>query len=58
VRQEFDVPKVLREVTKPLFAVLRELSKKVALFDKILTQSLEKNHRRGASVMAINGLGL
>ena len=58
VRQEFDVPKVLREVTKPLFAILRELSKKVALFDKLLVQSLEKKHREAAaSVMAINGVG-
>ena len=58
VRQEFDVPKVLREVTQPLFAVLRELSKKVALFDKILVRSLEKKHpEEAAAVMAINGVG-
>jgi len=38
---EFEVPASLRKTTKPLFAMLRELAKKIALYDKMLADALK-----------------
>ena len=57
-RLEYEVPATLREVTKPLFALLREVTKKIALYDKLLANRLAKHHQEDAAlVQAIPGVG-
>ena len=53
------MPAALRAVTRPLFTLpVREVSKKIALYDKLLAKHLEKHHREDAAlVLAIPGVG-
>jgi len=41
-KQEFEVPVCLRKTTKPLFAILREMTKKIAVYDKLLADALKQ----------------
>lgn len=57
-RIEHDVPKTLREVTKPLFAVLKELAKKIGLYDKIIPASTRKLYGEEMELLKpIGGVG-
>ena len=57
-RQEHEMPPAVRAVVKPLFAVLKELGKKIALYDKMLADTVKKLHKQDAALLEpIAGVG-
>jgi transposase len=57
-RMEYEVPAAVRAVVKPLFAVLRELTRKVALYDKMITNATGKLYRAEIELLEpISGVG-
>lgn len=58
-RLEFEVPASLRQTTKPLFAMLRELTKKIALYDKMLADALKDDAFAADAklLQTVNGVG-
>lgn len=58
VRLEHEVPLVLRRATKPLFALLRELNRKLALYDKMIEMDVMRNYASAAErLRGIAGVG-
>ena len=57
-RREHETPPAVRAVVKPLFAVLKELGKKIALYDKMLADTVKKLHKQEAALLEpIAGVG-
>jgi len=57
-RQEFEVPVTVRATTKPLFAMLRDLTKKIALYDKMIAVAVREKHPAEARLLnTIDGVG-
>ena len=57
-RMEHEVPPAVRAVTKPLFAVLKELAKKIGLYDRMISESVGKLHGGEAALLEpIGGVG-
>jgi transposase len=57
-RKDFETPASLRMVTKPLFAVLRELNKKIGLYDKMIAKVLKTKYADDAKLLeSVNGAG-
>lgn len=57
-RMEYEVPTCVRTITKPLFAVLRELAKKIALYDKLITDTTRKLYPEELKLLEpIGGIG-
>ena len=57
-RMEYEVPACVRAITKPLFAVLRELAKKIALYEKLITGTTQKLYREELELLEpIGGVG-
>jgi len=57
-RLEDEVPPAVREVTKPLFAVLKELAKKIGLYDAMIAEAVKRLHGEEASLLEpIAGVG-
>jgi len=50
-RQEHEIPSAVSAVVKPLFAVLKELGKKIALYDKMLANTVKKLHKEEAALL-------
>lgn len=50
-RLEDDVPPAVREVAKSLFAVLKELAKKIGLYDAMIADALKRLHGEEASLL-------
>ena len=58
VRLEHEVPPAVRAVTKPLFAILKELAKKIGLYDKMLVDAVKRSHGEEAALLdTITGVG-
>jgi len=58
VRLEHEVPPAVRAVTKPLFAILKELTKKIGLYDKMLVDAVKRSHGEEAALLdTITGVG-
>jgi len=58
VRLEHEVPPAVRAVTKPLFAILKELAKKIGLYDKMLADTVKRSHGEEAALLdTITGVG-
>lgn len=55
-RLEFEVPTSVRQTTKPVFSLLRELTRKIALYDKLITQAI-KDDRAAQLLQTIPGVG-
>jgi len=57
-RREHEMPSAVRAVVKPLFAVLKELGKKIALYDKMLADTVRKLHKEEAALLEpVAGVG-
>lgn len=57
-RMEYEVPACVRAITKPLFAVLRELVKKIALYDKSIADATRKLYPAELALLEpIGGVG-
>ena len=57
-RLEDDVPPAVREVAKPLFAVLKELAKKIGLYDTMIADAVKRLHGEEAALLEpIAGVG-
>lgn len=57
-RMEHEAPKAVREVTKPLFAVLKELGKKIGLYDQIIDASTQNLYPEEVKLLEpIGGVG-
>jgi transposase len=57
-RLKGDVPPAVREVAKPLFAVLEELSKKIGLYDAMIADAVRRLHGEEAALLEpIAGVG-
>lgn len=57
-RMEFEVPACLRTVTKPLFALLRQLAQKIAFFDKVIAEKTRKLYPEASELLnSIAGVG-
>ena len=57
-RLEEDVAPAVREVAKPLFAVLRELSQKIGLYDALIADAVKRLHGGEAALLEpIAGVG-
>lgn len=58
VRREYEMPSAVSAVVKPLFAVLKELGKKIALYDKMLADTVKKLHKEEAALLEpVAGVG-
>ena len=57
-RLEGDVPPAVREVAKPLFAVLKELAQKIGLYDTMIADAVKRLHGEEAALLdPIAGVG-
>jgi transposase len=57
-RMEYEVPASVRTVAKPLFAVLRELTKKIALYDQMISDATRKLYNAEVELLdTIGGVG-
>lgn len=58
VRMELKVPASVREVSKPLFAMLKELNKKIGLYDTMTADAVMRLHGDEAALLeSIGGVG-
>ena len=58
VRMEHEVCAPVRAVSKPLFATLKELAKKIGLYDKMIAEAVKRSHGEEASLLGtIAGVG-
>lgn len=58
VRLEHEVPPAVRAVSKPLFAMLKELAKKIGVYDKMLADTVKRSHGEEAALLdTITGVG-
>lgn len=58
VRRKFDLPEAVRAVAAPLFDALEEIGRKVALYDKMISESLVRIRREESEVlMSVDGVG-
>lgn len=57
VRQEPDIPPVLRPALGPLFAVLSPLNEQIAVFDKRLTEMCEQSFPETRHLLQVHGVG-
>lgn len=58
VRLEHKVPASVREVSKPLFAILKELGKKIGLYDTMIADAVKRLHGEEAELLeSIAGVG-
>ena len=57
-RLEDEVPPAVREVAKPLFAVLNELAKKIGLYDTMIADAVKRLHGEEAALLEpVAGVG-
>lgn len=58
VRLEYEVCPTVHDVTKPLFAMLKELTKKIGLYDKMIAKALKELKGEEAALLdTITGVG-
>jgi len=58
MRLEHEVPMSVRTVSKPLFAMLKELAKKIGLYDTMIAKGIRKIHGEDAKLLEpIAGVG-
>jgi transposase len=58
MRLEHEIPKSVRTVSKPLFAMLKELAKKIGLYDTMIAKGVRKIHGEDAKLLEpIAGVG-
>ena len=58
VRMEHEVCAPVRAVSKPLFAMLKELAKKIGLYDKMIAEAVKRSHGEEAALLGtIAGVG-
>ena len=58
LRMEHKVPASVREVSKPLFAMLKELDKKIGLYDTMTADAVKRLHGEEATLLeSIAGVG-
>ena len=57
-RREHEVPPAVRAVTKPLFAMLRELARKIGVYDKMIAEGVKRLRGEDAALLdTITGVG-
>jgi len=57
-RMEYEVPESVRKVAKPMFAVLKELARKIGVYDKMIAEGTRKLYKEELELLEpIGGVG-